>query len=290
MEEPNIPVECSECGEKEFMPYECKFCGQKFCAEHRLPENHDCPGLERHKQKMREEGRMFQKKEVKAPEASSRGAVGFLSYFKNNMAYVFLGIIVVNFLIQQTILEINQDLAIRLFYLSGDFVSRPWTLITSVFSHSGPFHLLVNGIVLFFFGPMLEKTLNQDGSDDPLMGTKRFTLLFLSAGILSGMVQVMVFEGHAVLGASGAIAAVLGAQTVFTPRMKILLMFIPMELWIATIFFILYNIAFVGRGGVANLAHLVGMGLGISYGYYLKDKIRIGGFGSQNYFRGRRRR
>ncbi len=27
------------------MPFKCKFCGEIFCYEHRLPENHNCPGL-----------------------------------------------------------------------------------------------------------------------------------------------------------------------------------------------------------------------------------------------------
>jgi len=36
---------CDECGVDENMPYQCHRCGQTFCADHRLPENHDCPGL-----------------------------------------------------------------------------------------------------------------------------------------------------------------------------------------------------------------------------------------------------
>ena len=33
---------CDECGKHENMPYQCRRCGDTFCAEHRLPENHDC--------------------------------------------------------------------------------------------------------------------------------------------------------------------------------------------------------------------------------------------------------
>jgi hypothetical protein len=36
---------CDECGKHENLPYQCQRCGSTFCAEHRLPENHDCPGL-----------------------------------------------------------------------------------------------------------------------------------------------------------------------------------------------------------------------------------------------------
>lgn len=38
--------ECSHCGSKESMPFRCKFCGEQFCSNHRLPENHNCHGLE----------------------------------------------------------------------------------------------------------------------------------------------------------------------------------------------------------------------------------------------------
>lgn len=38
-------VECSECG-KQTMSFTCHYCGEKFCSQHRLPENHDCDGLD----------------------------------------------------------------------------------------------------------------------------------------------------------------------------------------------------------------------------------------------------
>ncbi len=38
-------VACDYCGKDEYMPFRCKYCGGYFCAEHRLPEFHDCPGL-----------------------------------------------------------------------------------------------------------------------------------------------------------------------------------------------------------------------------------------------------
>jgi len=41
---------CSYCGKVEKMPFKCKFCGGVFCSSHRLPENHECGGLERFKE------------------------------------------------------------------------------------------------------------------------------------------------------------------------------------------------------------------------------------------------
>lgn len=41
---------CSYCGCRESMPYICKFCGSRFCSNHRLPENHQCIGLQSFKE------------------------------------------------------------------------------------------------------------------------------------------------------------------------------------------------------------------------------------------------
>jgi len=38
-------VKCAVCGKEVLMPFKCAYCGEYFCAEHRLPEKHNCPGL-----------------------------------------------------------------------------------------------------------------------------------------------------------------------------------------------------------------------------------------------------
>ena len=38
-------VKCAYCGKEVSMPFVCPYCGQTFCAEHRLPENHECPNM-----------------------------------------------------------------------------------------------------------------------------------------------------------------------------------------------------------------------------------------------------
>jgi len=37
--------DCAYCGEKQDLPFECSYCKDKFCAEHRLPEDHRCVKL-----------------------------------------------------------------------------------------------------------------------------------------------------------------------------------------------------------------------------------------------------
>lgn len=39
-------MKCQKCGKEIFLPFRCPYCGGYFCSEHRLPENHGCPGIE----------------------------------------------------------------------------------------------------------------------------------------------------------------------------------------------------------------------------------------------------
>ena len=39
-------MKCQKCEKEVFLPFRCPYCGGYFCAEHRLPENHDCPRIE----------------------------------------------------------------------------------------------------------------------------------------------------------------------------------------------------------------------------------------------------
>ncbi len=52
-------VKCDYCGKEVALPFICPYCGGKFCVEHHLPENHNCPGLKILKQRLREQGTMF---------------------------------------------------------------------------------------------------------------------------------------------------------------------------------------------------------------------------------------
>jgi Zn-dependent protease len=39
-------MKCQKCGQETFLPFQCPYCGDRFCAAHRLPENHACPKIE----------------------------------------------------------------------------------------------------------------------------------------------------------------------------------------------------------------------------------------------------
>jgi rhomboid family protein len=88
-------------------------------------------------------------------------------------------------------------------------VAPPLTLVTSMFLHSGWVHLIGNMIYLFVFGKGVENAL----------GSLRFILFYLLCGIAAALTQALT-EPAATLpmvGASGAIAGVLGAYLVLYP-------------------------------------------------------------------------
>ena len=280
---------CDECGKHENLPYQCRRCGQTFCAEHRLPENHACPGLSEWDDPSGVFDSGFDDSVNDA--GGSEGVVerltstgGPLGYFRDNMAFVFLGLMWVTFALEWVVLLLaGQRTFIDIFALSSSNPFYVWTWFTSVFAHSpyNFFHIVGNSIVLYFFGPLVEKYI----------GSRKFAALFLGSGILAGLshvgIGILLEPGvpTAVLGASGAIFAVLGVLTVLNPSLKIYLYFlIPVPLWLFTLGFAGISVVFflqpgaagnLGQGNVAHFAHLVGLVIGLAYGRRVKGRFRV---------------
>ncbi|MEM3184332.1 MAG: rhomboid family intramembrane serine protease [Candidatus Hadarchaeales archaeon] len=144
---------------------------------------------------------------------------------------------------------------------------RPWTLITSIFAHGGILHLLVNIIVFISFSPMLEMKI----------GKANFLAIFFLSGVIAALAQLSVSPPDViVLGASGAILGLLGTLAVIMPRLPVLLFFfIPMRLWMfITGFGILSALMALTlpQSSVANLAHLIGIVVGVLAGIYVKRR------------------
>lgn len=164
---------------------------------------------------------------------------------------------VIIFLIQMTAGEWFTNM----FQLTGgEAFTRPYMLITHMFLHGGPGHLFWNMYALMIFGPLLEQKI----------GPKRFILLFLGSGFLAGFISSFVYPSA--LGASGAIMGMLGTLIILMPNLKLLLFFfIPMPLKYAGILWALLDIfGLFYVSGIGNVAHLVGLAMGLLYGLYLK--------------------
>lgn len=140
---------------------------------------------------------------------------------------------------------------------------RPWTLITSAFTHYGFLHILMNMLLLWVFGPPVEDKLGRIG----------FTAFYLAAAAASGGLHAALDPAPAV-GASGAVSGVTGAFLVLFPRTHVrcllfffLITFVVIPAWWFIAIAIAWDIMSEGLGvpnGVANLAHLGGYAFGIA--------------------------
>ncbi len=155
------------------------------------------------------------------------------------------------------------------------------TILTAMFMHGGWLHIIGNMVFFWAFGPEIEDA----------MGSARYLIFYLVGGFVAMLAQVAASPHSTVpnLGASGAIAAVMGAFLVTYPRdrMKSLLVififvritFIPAALLIGVWFLIqLWNagsVATVQTGGVAYLAHVGGFIFGAATARFVEDPIRI---------------
>ena len=146
-----------------------------------------------------------------------------------------------------------------------DVVPPPFTILTSMFLHGGWLHLAGNLIFLWVFGNNVEDVL----------GRGRFVLFYLGCGVVAAMAQTLLSAAAGdplvpMVGASGAIAGVLGAYMVLFPRARVLtaipiviivrLVYLPagffLGLWFAMQ--VLYALAGGSGAGVAFFAHIGG--------------------------------
>src|SRR5438093_13625407 len=91
---------------------------------------------------------------------------------------------------------------------------NPWTLITSMFLHGSWMHVIGNMWYLWIFGDNVEDRL----------GHGRFIIFYLACGIVAAVGQILIDPASPLptIGASGAIAGVMGAYFVLYPRSRVL--------------------------------------------------------------------
>jgi membrane associated rhomboid family serine protease len=151
--------------------------------------------------------------------------------------------------------------------IKGKFI---WTVLTYMFVHGSGMHILFNMLGLLVFGPPLEQRI----------GSWEFLTYYLVTGLLTGLFSVFLaflfgWTGMLLMGASGAIYALLLAFAVFYPRARIFIWgIIPVKAPILVLIFA--GMALVQQltglnSNVAHFAHLAGLGFG-----YLYIVVRMG--------------
>ena len=159
-------------------------------------------------------------------------------------------------------------------------------LFTSMFLHGGLLHLAGNRLFIWIFGDNVEDAL----------GHGRFLLLYLVSGVLAALLQGVIAPASLVpmVGASGAIAGVLGAYFVLYPHARVvtivplfflfplvevpaflfLLLWFLLQFWQGSAALVTSGRAGAAAGGVAWWAHVGGFAAGIALLVLLKPRRR----------------
>ncbi|TAK33536.1 MAG: rhomboid family intramembrane serine protease [Chloroflexota bacterium] len=167
-------------------------------------------------------------------------------------------------------------------YLSGTSHDPhvPLTLVTSVFLHAGWLHLLGNMLFLWVFGDNVEDS----------MGHLRYLVFYLICGAVATLTQMVIFPDSRVplVGASGAVAGVLGAYLILHPTASVtvlmpVLLFLPIDIpaiivlavWFVTQFFnglAAITTASNATGGTGWWAHIGGFVLGAMLIFFFRRR------------------
>ena len=200
-----------------------------------------------------------------------------------NMPVVTVLIILVNVFVFVLELMDGEAFVVKWSAVPADIVSgHHWvTILTAMFMHGGWSHIIGNMVFLWAFGPEIEDA----------MGRWRYLVFYLAGGVIAMLAQIAASPHSTVpnLGASGAIAAVMGAFLVTYPSDRIrsiliILVFIritriPAALligfWFLTQLFNAGAVANVQTGGVAYLAHIGGFIFGAVTARFFEDTRRI---------------
>ena len=166
-------------------------------------------------------------------------------------------------------LTLGFDLERHLQFRPADALLQPWTLLTYMFAHGDFFHLLMNMLGLFFFGPVLEDR----------WGSREFLKFYLLCG-LGGALLSVLFWDQAIIGASGAVFGVMVAFAMYWPDSPIYIWGIfPIKAkWLVVGLVTLNLISALNgtRSGTAHLAHLGGAFMAFGY---LKSPLAPSAFG-----------
>ncbi len=138
-------------------------------------------------------------------------------------------------------------------------LTRPWGAVTYMFLHGDLWHLLLNMLVLFFFGPPLEER----------WGSREFLKFYFICGLGGVALSFLFASGASVIGASAAIYGVMLAFAMTWPESPIYVwgIFPVKAKWLVGFMFVLTLLSAAGGsgGGVAHFAHLGGLVTGFLY-------------------------
>lgn len=172
-------------------------------------------------------------------------------------------------------LPISDFLLNYVFTMNSDWkiaLSRPWTLVTTYFSHEDLGHIFWNMVGLYYFGRVIEE----------MIGHRRVMSIYIVGGLVASLSILLLYntipyfaDKHApALGASGAIYALSVAAATLVPDYQFNLIFIgPVKIKYIVLFYVF--LSFIGTAGTnagGNIAHMGGA----LYGFLFIKALRSG--------------
>jgi membrane associated rhomboid family serine protease len=188
--------------------------------------------------------------------------------FINAFVFLFIGFIHVftRLLGSDEIEKTTADLLHAIFALQADFfglITKPWGLITSIFSQFTFMHFLFNMLFLFFAGQLFEQFL----------GSKKLLNVYLLGGIAGGLLEIIAHEifpslsnsEFIVVGASGSIMAIFMAIATYKPNTQVMIFGVfPVKIWLLAAIYFIYDLLSLGMpDGTAHFAHIGGGIIGL---------------------------
>ena len=177
-----------------------------------------------------------------------------------------------------------------------------FTLFTSMFMHGGYMHIIFNMLFLWVFADNIEATI----------GNLKFVFFYLAGGLIASAAHIFIGAGTVVencctpcgpiqcagdmltcagsvpsIGASGAIAAVLGAYLVMYPKSKVKMFAFLRIVHIPALMFLLFwigqqvwsgvqsSMGTVSGGGTAWWAHIGGFVFGVAFGFLMRNQVDV---------------
>ena len=153
-------------------------------------------------------------------------------------------------------------------------LTRPWTILTYMFLHTGLMHILFNMLFLYWFGQIVQNYLGNSRilGIYILGGLAGFLVFFLSANLIPGFKD---YIGFSMLGASAGVMAIVMAAATIAPTHTMNLLFIgPVQIRYIALFLIFIDLISVRQGANTggHLAHLGGVGMG----YFIIQQLQKG--------------
>ena len=144
---------------------------------------------------------------------------------------------------------------------------RPWQLLTYAFLHGNTMHLVVNMLALLSFGPALERG----------WGRQKFIACYALAAAFGGALQALMSDGRPVVGASAALFGLFAAYVIGKPKARIITLFPwPLPAWVLLVAYLVLSglaLAFDWLHGVAHVAHLGGIVIGVAFAANNKPRV-----------------